>query len=266
MSKAQQAIDGVQGKDWKITSKMGNRIHPVTKAPKHHNGTDIWSPHEPCWIEAPYDGVITEAKKSTAAGGGFGNFVMIAHKINGEQYTTVYAHMQDGSVKVKVGQKIEAGTPLGKMGTTGMSTGKHLHWELHKGRKYAWSATGLNFIEPVAFFDALIKLEAIKGTAKDQTPADAPAAPAPVHGRAKQKVAPVKPSVAPAKGERAYPGRLLRRGEPAGPDVLYIQNKLGVNPPGPFGPLTHKAVVALQRKHKLKADGIVGPLTWSKLG
>jgi murein DD-endopeptidase MepM/ murein hydrolase activator NlpD len=198
MSKAQQAIDGVQGKDWKITSIMGNRIHPVTKAPKHHNGTDIWSPHEPCWIEAPFDGVITEAKKSTAAGGGFGNYVMIAHKINGEQYTTVYAHMQDDSVKVKIGQKVEAGTPLGKMGTTGMSTGKHLHWELHKGKKYEWSATGLNFIEPVAFFDALSKLEAIKGTAKDETPADAPAAPAPVHGRAKQKpVAPKPVSVAP---------------------------------------------------------------------
>jgi murein DD-endopeptidase MepM/ murein hydrolase activator NlpD len=202
MSKAQQAIDGVQGKDWRITSLMGNRIHPVTKQPRHHNGTDIWSPHEPCWIEAPYDGVITEAKKSTAAGGGFGNFVMIAHKINGEQYTTLYAHMQDNTIKVKVGQKVEAGTPLGKMGTTGMSTGKHLHWELHKGKKYEWSATGANFIEPVAFFDALIKLEAIKGTASTQTPADAPAAPAPVHGKTAQKAAPVppKPPVAPVAG------------------------------------------------------------------
>jgi murein DD-endopeptidase MepM/ murein hydrolase activator NlpD len=258
MSKAQQAIDGVQGKDWKITSIMGNRIHPVTKAPKHHNGTDIWSSHEPCWIEAPYDAVVVDARKSTAAGGGFGNFVTLSHKINGEDYVTIYAHMVDDSIKVKQGQKITAGTPLGKMGSTGMSTGKHLHWELQKAKKYAWNATGLNFIEPVAFFDALIKLEAIKGTAKDETPADAPAAPAPVHGRAK--------SAAPVKGERAYPGRLLRRGEPAGPDVLYIQNKLGVNPTGPFGPKTHAAVVALQKKHKLKADGIVGPLTWSKLG
>jgi murein DD-endopeptidase MepM/ murein hydrolase activator NlpD len=262
MAKAQQAIDGVQGKDWKVTSIMGNRIHPVTKAPKHHNGTDIWSPHEPCWIEAPYDGVVVEARKSTAAGGGFGNFVKMSHKINGEHYVTIYAHMVDGSIKVKPGQKIEAGTPIGKMGSTGMSTGKHLHWELQKAKTYAWNATGLNFIEPVAFFDALIKLEGIKGTAKDQTPADAPAAPAPVHGRAKQKAAPVTP----AKGARAYPGRWLRRGEPAGPDVLYIQNKLGVNPPGPFGPKTHAAVVALQKKHKLKADGIVGALTWSKLG
>ena len=182
MAKAQQAIDGVQGKDWKVTSLMGNRIHPVTKAPKHHNGTDIWSPMEPCWIEAPFDGVVVEARKSTAAGGGFGNFVTLSHKINGEDYVTVYAHMLDDSIKVKPGQKIEAGTPLGKMGSTGMSTGKHLHWELQKAKKYAWNATGLNFIEPVAFFDALIKLEAIKGTAKDQTPADAIPAPAPVHG------------------------------------------------------------------------------------
>jgi peptidoglycan hydrolase-like protein with peptidoglycan-binding domain len=140
------------------------------------------------------------------------------------------------------------------MGTTGMSTGKHLHWELHKGKKYEWSATGLNFIEPTAFFDALVKFEAINGTAKSETPVDAPAAPAPVHGKTTKS------------GAMAYRGRELKRGEPAGPDVLYLQNKLGVNPPGPFGPLTHAAVVAFQKKHKLKADGIVGPLTWSKLG
>jgi murein DD-endopeptidase MepM/ murein hydrolase activator NlpD len=203
MAKAQQAIDGVQGKDWKITSLMGNRIHPVTKAPKHHNGTDIWSPNEPCWIEAPFDGVVVEARKSTAAGGGFGNFVTLSHKINGEDYVTVYAHMLDDSIKVKPGQKIEAGTPIGKMGSTGMSTGKHLHWELQKAKKYAWNATGLNFIEPVAFFDALIKLEAVKGTAKDQTPVDAPAAPAPVHGNAPAPKAPVA-QVAPASVSGTY--------------------------------------------------------------
>jgi murein DD-endopeptidase MepM/ murein hydrolase activator NlpD len=256
MAKAQQAIDGVQGKDWKITSIMGNRIHPVTKVPKHHNGTDIWSPHEPCWIEAPYDGVVTEAKKSGAPGGGFGNFVMIHHKINGEHYTTVYAHMGDDTIKVKVGQKVEAGTPLGKMASTGMSTGKHLHWELHKGKKYEWSATGLNFIEPVAFFDSLIKFEAINGTAKNETPIDAPAAPAPVHGKAKIS----------NSGVMAYGGRLLKRGEPQTQAVVYLQNKLGVDPNGPFGPKTHDAVIAFQKKHGLKADGIVGPLTWSKLG
>jgi murein DD-endopeptidase MepM/ murein hydrolase activator NlpD len=214
MSKAQQAIDGVLGKDWKVTSKMGNRIHPVTKAPKHHNGTDIWSPHEPCWIEAPYDGVVVEARKSTAAGGGFGNFVRLQHKINGEYYTTTYAHMLDHSLKVKPGQKITAGTPIGKMGSTGMSTGKHLHWELQKGKSYAWNDSGLNYIEPIAFFDALIKLEAINGTAKDVTPADAPVAPAPIHGKAKQSTKPVAPrpvSVAPSRTYTVVKGDSLSR-------------------------------------------------------
>jgi murein DD-endopeptidase MepM/ murein hydrolase activator NlpD len=196
MSKAQQPIDGVQGKDWKVTSLMGNRIHPVTKQPKHHNGTDIWSPNEPCWIEAPFNGTVVEARKSTAPGGGFGNFVTLSHKINGEDYVTVYAHMLDDSIKVTPGQKITAGTPLGKMGSTGMSSGKHLHWELQKAKKYAWNATGLNFIEPVAFFDALIKLEAVKGTAKIETAPDAPAAPAPVHSAAAP--APVAAPAAPA--------------------------------------------------------------------
>jgi peptidoglycan hydrolase-like protein with peptidoglycan-binding domain len=64
----------------------------------------------------------------------------------------------------------------------------------------------------------------------------------------------------------AYPGKFLQRGEPQTEAVVYIQNKLGVSPVGPFGPKTHAAVVAFQKKHKLKADGIVGPLTWSKLG
>jgi murein DD-endopeptidase MepM/ murein hydrolase activator NlpD len=255
MAKAQQAIDGRQGKDWKITSPMGNRIHPVTKKPKHHNGTDIWSPHEPCWIEAPFDGTVVEARKSTAAGGGFGNFVRLLHKINGEWYTTTYAHMGDGTLKVKPGQKIEAGTPLGKMASTGMSTGKHLHWELQKGKTYAWNDTGKNYIEPVAFFDALVKLEAINGTAKDETPVDAPPAPAPVHG--------------PKTTKMAYPGKLIRRGSKMTDAVKYIQKKLKVDTKGAdgvFGPVTHNAVVAFQKKKKLKADGIVGPLTWKALG
>ena len=181
---------------------MGYRIHPVTKKRKHHNGTDIWSPHEPCWIEAPHDGTVVEARKSTAAGGGFGNFVRLLHKINGEFYTTTYAHMGDGTLKVKPGQKIEAGTPLGKMASTGMSTGKHLHWELQKGKKYVWNDTGKNYIEPIAFFDALIKLESVKGTAKDETPAKAPVAPAPVHGP--------KPVAQPARKASTY---TVKRGD-----------------------------------------------------
>jgi murein DD-endopeptidase MepM/ murein hydrolase activator NlpD len=213
MAKAQLPIDGKLGKDFKVTSLMGMRIHPVTKEKKHHNGTDIWSSHEPCWIEAPYDGVVLEAKKSTSPGGGFGNYVILLHKIGGKQYTTLYAHMQDGSIKVKKGQKLEAGTPLGKMGTTGMSTGKHLHWELRLGKQHIWDKMGKNYIEPIAFFKALIAQEAAIATASVEATEDDAVAPAPVHG-AKAVSAPkadpdVKPAVKPvAKKPAAKPAKL----------------------------------------------------------
>jgi murein DD-endopeptidase MepM/ murein hydrolase activator NlpD len=188
MAKAQFPIDGKLGKDFKITSLMGWRIHPVQKTKKHHNGTDIWSPHEPCWIEAPYDGKVIEARKSTAAGGGFGNFVIILMKIDGKFYTTLFAHMQDGTLKVKKGQKVVAGQPLGKMGTTGMSTGKHLHWELRLGKSHVWDAAGKFYIEPIAFFKALIAKEKAMATAPISTPEDATIAPAPEHGEAQAAI------------------------------------------------------------------------------
>jgi murein DD-endopeptidase MepM/ murein hydrolase activator NlpD len=203
MSAAQYAIDGRPGKAWKVTSIMGWRIHPVTKTKKHHNGTDIWSSKEPCWIEAPYAGKVVAVGNNPS---GFGNSVTLMHKIKGQWYTTLYAHMANGTVKVKKGQKIEAGTPLGKMGTTGMSTGKHLHWELHKGKQHTWNATGAGYIEPVKFFKHLIEWEKSIATAPVVTPPDAPVAPAPTHdnqGAAavvkaeKETVVPTKPEVLP---------------------------------------------------------------------
>lgn len=188
MAKAQFPIDGKLGKDFKITSLMGWRIHPVQKTKKHHNGTDIWSPHEPCWIEAPYDGKVIEARKSTAAGGGFGNFVIILMKIDGKFYTTLFAHMQDGTIKVKKGQKVTAGMPLGKMGTTGMSTGKHLHWELRLGKSHIWDSAGKFYIEPIAFFKALIAKEKAIASAPVATPEEALIAPAPTHDEAQAEI------------------------------------------------------------------------------
>ena len=198
MAKAQLPIEG----KFKVTSPMGNRIHPVTKEKKHHNGTDIWSGQEPCWIEAPYDGKVLEAKKSTAAGGGFGNYVKLLHNINGKWYTTLYAHMADG-LKVKVGQKIKAGTILGKMASTGMSTGKHLHWELKEGKDHAWNNTGKGYIEPIKFFQALIALESVIKTAADEaTPSD-PVAPAPIHEPQKKEVKSSVPKKTPAPAKAA---------------------------------------------------------------
>ncbi len=281
MAKAQFPIDGKLGKDFKATSLMGMRIHPVTKQKKHHNGTDIWSPHEPCWIEAPYDAKVLEAKKSTAPGGGFGNYVILLMKINGKYYTSLFAHMADGSIKVKKGQKIEAGTPLGKMGTTGMSTGKHLHWELRLGKAHIWDANGKFYIEPIGFFKALIASEkAIASAAVVAKPTDA-VAPAPTHDAAQAaivdaelaaKKAEAKPVVKPVAKPVAKLVKPVLKGElkvgSTGDAVKYLQSKLNLPTTGKFDAATKTAVVKFQktRKEITKPDGIVGNLTWKALG
>ncbi len=176
MAKVQFPIDGSQGKSWKVSSKMGWRIHPVKKTKKHHNGTDIFGVGKgPHYIESFYDGKVLKATVSTAEGGGFGHYVIVQHKIGKDYYTSLYAHLKPGSIKVKAGQKIEAGTVLGIMGTSGMSTGIHLHWEIWKGKTHGWSSDGKGFVEPISFVEALIKMEDAKGFADVATPEDAPA-------------------------------------------------------------------------------------------
>lgn len=214
---AQFPIDGKPGRDWKVTSRMGWRIHPIKKVKKHHNGTDIISKHEPCIIEAPYDGKVLAVGNNP---GGFGNYVILRHDIKGKPYTSLYAHMKNGSVKVKKGQRIVAGTALGKMGTTGMSTGKHLHWELRAGKKHTWSDTGKSYIEPVAFFDALIKWEKTIATAPVEAKETDPVAPAPTHDDAGAKVAakpvvPVTP-VAPVASKPAAKVYKVKSGDTLG--------------------------------------------------
>lgn len=181
--KAQFPIDGIPGKAWKVKSKMGWRIHPVKNEKKHHNGTDIipGNVKGKVYIEAAFDGKVMYAgpsklKKSNGEPDGFGYYVKVSSMVNGEWYSHLYAHLEKGSLQVKTGQKITAGTVLGVMGTSGMSTGVHLHWEIWKGKDHGWSDNGKGFVEPIEFTKAVIAAQKAAGYAKEATPDDAPVA------------------------------------------------------------------------------------------
>jgi murein DD-endopeptidase MepM/ murein hydrolase activator NlpD len=160
----------VQGK-YRVTSPFGWRIDPVTKkATRHHNGDDIITGRKNEKVYAVMNGKVLKSRKSTAKGGGFGNYIVIRHFISGKYYTSLYAHLQDGSSKVRQGQMVKAGDQVGVMGDTGYVTGLHLHFEIWKGRTHGWSQDGKGFLEPLKFILSMIALNEVKANTPKATP------------------------------------------------------------------------------------------------
>lgn len=106
-----------------ITSRQGPRVHPITGKYKNHGGTDIGASYGSAIYAADSGKVVSS---SDGWNGGWGNYVMIDHG-NGMQ--TLYAHMS--SRAVSVGQTVKRGQTIGYVGSTGMSTGPHLHFEMY---------------------------------------------------------------------------------------------------------------------------------------
>ncbi len=103
-----------------------NRVHPLTGKVAAHKGIDVRaSTGTPVYAAA--SGVISSAGYNN---GGYGNRVMITHHIDGKTYTTLYAHLN--SISVKSGQ-VSRGQKIGTIGSTGDSSGPHLHFEIHSG-------------------------------------------------------------------------------------------------------------------------------------
>jgi LysM repeat protein len=189
MAKAQWPIDGKFGSTFRVTSPFGWRMHPVRKVKAHHNGVDLWGAAETIYIESMFDGTVIFAgpsskKNKDGSVGGFGYHVQVRFQFRGEWYVATFAHMKQGSIKVKKAQKIEAGTVLGIMGATGMVDGRHLHLEITKGKNYKWTDNGVGFIDPIEFIKAAIRFERVNATASVATPEDAPVAAAPTHDEA----------------------------------------------------------------------------------
>ena len=106
----------------RLSSSFGMRKHPISGFTKMHQGTDFAAPMGTP-IMASGTGTVTRAKWC----GGGGNCIKIKHN---STYDTIYAHMKSFAKGIKVGKKVRQGQIIGFVGSTGMSTGPHLHYEV----------------------------------------------------------------------------------------------------------------------------------------
>jgi len=126
----------------RISSHYGMRIHPITRRKRMHNGTDF-AVAAGTPIFSIEDGIVIKSKVSGHPTGGYGEFVEIKHA-NG--VSSLYAHMLKGSRTVSVGDIVKAGQKIGEVGSTGQSTGNHLHLEIKVNRK---------FVDPMKYLKSL---------------------------------------------------------------------------------------------------------------
>ena len=118
-----EAIPNLRPAPGRISSPFGERISPVTRRTEFHRGIDIANSTNTDII-ASAAGVVT----FSGYNGSYGNMVLIAH---GNGYSTIYAHNHEN--KVEVGDRVQKGELIAKMGSTGRSTGPHVHFEIRKG-------------------------------------------------------------------------------------------------------------------------------------
>lgn len=131
------AIMPIEKNKCKVVSGFGYRYHPILRYRRLHSGIDMTAPVGTP-VYATGDGVVRVAGRSSQGYSGYGVVALVDH---GYGFQTLYAHMQ--SVKVHVGQKVKRGEQIGTVGSSGMSSGNHLHYEvIQNGNK----------VDPVYFF------------------------------------------------------------------------------------------------------------------
>ena len=125
-----------------VTSNYGYRKDPLGRGTKFHSGVDIAGGKEgQVNIIAAKDGIVVYPTEGvddscpssyslSSCGGGYGNYVIIQHS---DGNYTLYAHLYQNSITVKAGDSVEQGQVIGKMGSSGNSTGNHLHFEVREG-------------------------------------------------------------------------------------------------------------------------------------
>jgi murein DD-endopeptidase MepM/ murein hydrolase activator NlpD len=116
---------------YQVSSPFGWRKHPITRKSRFHHGIDFAAPHG-ARVLAARSGVVEFAETN----GGYGKTVILKH--NNPQENTLYAHLSN--IKVQRGQRVESGTVVGLVGSTGFSIGPHLHFELRQPTSEGWKS------------------------------------------------------------------------------------------------------------------------------
>ncbi|WP_270994616.1 murein hydrolase activator EnvC family protein [Listeria seeligeri] len=113
-----------------LTSGFSDRTNPVTGQHESHKGQDIAAGGAVA-VSAAASGTVVFSGFG-ASGSGFGGYGYVVKIDHGNGFQTLYGHMRAGSLKVVAGQQVSQGQPIGIMGSTGQSTGQHLHFEIHQ--------------------------------------------------------------------------------------------------------------------------------------
>jgi murein DD-endopeptidase MepM/ murein hydrolase activator NlpD len=114
-----------------ITSLFGWRVHPVTGAQRFHTGTDLGAP-----LGTPVLAAVAGRVLLADLLGGYGLTVALEHNQGTQQ--TLYGHLSE--IFVKPGEQVKQGSVIGRVGSTGLSTGPHLHFEFRQLTSEGWVA------------------------------------------------------------------------------------------------------------------------------
>jgi len=216
-----------------ITSPYGMRRHPISGAMRKHRGIDYGGTFD---VLSAGDGVVHKVSYNGNKRTGGGHVVIIKHA---NDCFTVYYH---GAHRTRLpeGARVKTGDLIYRSGSTGASTGPHLHFEVRTGRNGQWGTD----TDPGPYFSANSAPTASHNTVK-------------VTGRLNTET-----WKAWQEKLRDYGYRGVIDGRPGVMTYRAIQRWAEVDEDGVLGPVTRQAV---QRKLKVKRDGVWGPITISAL-
>lgn len=216
--------------DFNCTSPYGSRIHPITGKQSFHSGIDgVRGDGQLASITSIAQGTIKEVGFNSARG----NYIIIDH---GNGVTTTYQHLANGlSDQIKKGTFLTKGSILGNMGSTGASTGAHLHLEVAVNGQTQNPAP---FIKGEKTIEQLVAEQSKGGqTCMVELP-----------------VLSIKNNTPANKGSIMTLQHLLND-----------YNNAGLVVDGSFGPATDRSLRDYQNSRGLVVDGSCGPATWSRL-